>query len=185
MSPGRLRQSHQAQQSPIPTAPHAQRGVALIVVLTAITVLTIVIVDLSRQSNLHLDQGVFIRDEVRTSILADTALDMTRACLDRKAWGPLGAFQSKVDLNRLCNLMLGVFIRGTIDLPVGGLSVPLDGIDGLKIDQGELTEVEVKPEASYIGLVGLACPPPNLALIEEQQKQMSNCIPYNIKGKRY
>ena len=151
-----------------------QRGVALIVVLTAITVLTIVIIDLSRQANLHLDQGVFIRDEVRANVLADTALDMTRACLDRKAWGPMGAMQSKIDLNRLCNLMLGVFIRGTIDLPVGGLSVPLDGIDGLKIDQGDLTEVEVTPEASYIGLVGLACPPPNLALIEEQQKQIEN-----------
>lgn len=149
-----------------------QRGVALIVVLTSITILSVVVIDLTKQSHLHLDQGVFIRDEVRANILADTALDMTRACLDRKAWGPLGAMQSKVDLNRLCNLMLGVFIRGTIDLPVGGLSVPLEGIDGLKINDAELTEVEVKPEASYIGLVGLACPPPNLALLEEQQNRL-------------
>ena len=152
-------------------SPNNQRGVALIITLTAIAVLSLVIIDLSRQVNLHLDQGVFVRDEVRANALADTALDMTRACLDRKAWGALGAFQSKVDLNRLCNLMLGIFIRGSLDLPVGGLSVPLEGVEGLKIANGEVTEVDITPEASYISLVGLACPPPNLALLEEQQNQ--------------
>ena len=149
-----------------------QAGVALLIALTAITVLSIVTVDFSRQSNLHLSGGVFIRDELRANVLADTALDMTRACLDRKAWGPLGAMQSKVDLERLCNLLLGVFIRGNIDLPVGGLSVPLEGIEGLKINQGDIDQVEVKPESSYIGLVGLACPPPNPLLFEEQKRRV-------------
>lgn len=150
----------------------SQGGIALLIALTSITVLSMVVVDFSRQSSLHLNEGVFIRDEVRANILADTALDMTRACLDRKAWGPLGAFQSKVNLERLCNLLLGVFIRGNIDLPIGGLSVPLEGVEGLKLNEGEVDDIEVKPEASYIGLVGLACPPPNLALLEEQQKRI-------------
>ena len=150
----------------------SESGIALLIALTAITVLSMVVVDFSRQSSLHLNEGTYIRDEVRANILADTALDMTRACLDRKAWGSLGAFQSMVNLEQLCNMMLGIFIRGNIDLPVGGLSVPLDGVDGIKLHQGEVDEVEIKPEASFIGLVGLACPPPNLALIEEQQKQV-------------
>ena len=63
----------------------SQGGIALLIALTSITVLSMVIVDFSRQSSLHLNEGVFIRDEVRANILADTALDMTRACLDRKA----------------------------------------------------------------------------------------------------
>lgn len=149
-----------------------ESGIALLIALTAVTVLSLVVVDFSRQSTLHLNEGTYIRDEVRANILADTALDMTRACLDRKAWGMMGAAQSMMDLEKLCNMMLGIFIRGNLDLPVGGLSVPLEGIDGLKLHQGEVDEVEIKPEASYIGLVGLACPPPNLALIEEQQKQV-------------
>lgn len=149
-----------------------QGGVALLIALTAITVLSMVVVDFSRQSSLHLNEGVFIRDEVRANILADTALDMSRACLDRKAWGAMGSFQSMVDLEKLCNLLLGVFIRGNIDLPMGGLSVPLEGVEGLKLNQGGVDEVKMTPEASYIGLVGLACPPPNLALVEEQQKQV-------------
>lgn len=148
-----------------------QSGIALLIAMTAIVVLSIVTVDFSRQSTLHLSGGVFIRDEIRANVLADTALDMTRACLDRKAWGPLGAMQSKVDLERLCNLLLGVFIRGSIDLPVGGLSVPLEGVEGLKINQGDIDSVEVKPESSFIGLVGLACPPPNMGLYAEQKRQ--------------
>ncbi len=169
------RSPSQHQRRPINSLHHraeAQGGIALLIALTAITVLSLVVVDFSRQSTLHLNEGVFIRDEVRANILADTALDMTRACLDRKAWGPLGAFQSKVDLERLCNLLLGIFIRGNIDLPIGGLSVPLEGVEGLKLNQGGVDEVSVKPEASFIGLVGLACPPPNLALVEEQQKRI-------------
>ena len=146
-----------------------QKGVALLVSITAITILTIVLVDFSRQANIHLNEGVFIRDEVQANVLADTALDITAACLDRKAWGPLGAMQSKVDLQRLCNLLLGVFIRGQIDLPIGGLSVPLDGVEGIKLEQGEIEEVTLTPESSYIGLVGLACPPPNLGSLKTQK----------------
>jgi hypothetical protein len=151
-----------------------QTGVALLLTITAISVLSLVLVDFSRQANLHLTSGVFVRDEVRTTILADTALDMTRACLDRKAWGPMGAFQSKVNLEKLCNLLLGVFIRGQIDLPIGGLSVPLDGVEGIKLDHGGVEEMKVTPESSYIGLVGLACPPPNLASVKGQQKARQN-----------
>ena len=103
LSSARLRRRHHRAES--------QGGIALLIALTAITVLSLVIVDFSRQSTLHLNEGVFIRDEVRANILADTALDMTRACLDRKAWGPMGAFQSKINLERLCNMLLGVFIR--------------------------------------------------------------------------
>ena len=130
----KIRRHHRAE---------SESGIALLIALTAITVLSMVVVDFSRQSSLHLNEGTYIRDEVRANILADTALDMTRACLDRKAWGSLGAFQSMVNLEQLCNMMLGIFIRGNIDLPVGGLSVPLDGVDGLKLHQGEVDEVEI------------------------------------------
>ena len=161
------------------TLPHlhhrsSQTGIALLVVITAITVMSIILIDFSRQSMIHLNEGTYIRDEMQANMLADTAFDMTRACLDRKAWGALGAFQSKVDLERLCNLLLGVFIRGQIDLPLGGLSVPLDGIEGLKIAGGDIEEIQFKSESSYIGLAGLICAPPNMASVKSQKQMQSS-----------
>jgi hypothetical protein len=155
-------------------APHPRResqaGVALLMVMTAVAVLTIVLVDFSRSAITHMNEGAYVRDEVRANAVADTALDLTRACLDRAAWGPFGAMQGKVNLERVCNLLLGIFIRGQVDLPVGGLSVPLEGMGGLKLDVAEVDEVVIQPESSFIGLVGLACVPPNMALIESQQE---------------
>ena len=136
----------------------AERGVALLMVLTAVAVLTLVLVEFSRRSTIHLNEGVYVRDEVRANVVADTALDLTRACLDRAAWGAFGAFQSRVNLEKVCNLLLGVFIRGQISLPIG--DVNLEGIQGIKLDQGQVDEIDLRPESSFIGLVGLACPPP-------------------------
>jgi hypothetical protein len=136
-------------------------------VLTAVAVLTLVVVEFSRRATVHLNEGVYIRDEVRANIVADSALDLTRACLDRAAWGSFGAFQSRVNLEKVCNLLLGVFIRGQVNLPIG--DIDLNGIQGIKLDQGQVDEVEIKPESSYIGLVGLACAPPNMALRESQK----------------
>ena len=148
----------------------AQGGVALLMVMTAVAVLTLVVVDFSKTAITHLNEGAYVRDEVRANAVADTALDLTRACLDRAAWGPFGSMQGKVNLERVCNLLLGIFIRGQVDLPVGGLSVPLEGMGGLKLEVAEVDEVVIKPESSFIGLVGLACVPPNMALVESQQR---------------
>lgn len=145
----------------------SQRGVALLMVLTAVAVLTLVVVEFSRRATIHLNEGVYIRDEVRANVVADSALDLTRACLDRAAWGAFGAFQSRVNLEKVCNLLLGIFIRGQVNLPIG--DIDLNGIQGIKLDQGQVDEVEIKPESSYIGLVGLVCAPPNMALRESQK----------------
>jgi hypothetical protein len=167
MDLSRMTQQHHRQR---------QHGIALLVVITAITVMSIVLIDFSKQSMLHLNEGTYIRDEMRANMLADTAFDMTRACLDRKSWGALGAFQSKVDLERLCNLLLGVFIRGQIDLPLGGLSVPLEGVEGIKIAGGTVEEIDFKSESSYIGLAGLICAPPNISSVKTQKKIQSSGV---------
>ena len=147
----------------------SQSGVALLMVITTITVMTLVLVDFSAQSHLHLSGGVNIRDEMRANQLADTALSLSRACLDRKAWGPLGAMQGKVDQQRLCNLLLGVFVRSQVDLPIGGISVPLEGFGGIGLSVGEIEEIELEPESAFIGLAGLACTRPNMMLRENQR----------------
>lgn len=137
--------------------PSGVRGVALLMVISAITILALVLMDFSQNTQTHMNAGVNLRDEVRANVMADTALVLTRACLDDKAWGPLAALRSKVDLNKLCNLLLGVFIRGRIDLPIGGASVELEGVQGIGLSKGDIEEIELLSEESYIGLAGLVC----------------------------
>ena len=64
-----------------------ERGVALLMVLTCVAVLTLVLVEFSRRATIHLNEGVYIRDEVRANIVADSALDLTpiRAMIDAPA----------------------------------------------------------------------------------------------------
>ncbi len=141
-------------------ARHRQRskaGIALLMVISAVTILTIVILEFSNTARLHLDAGVNLRDEMRANNMADTALVMSRACLDEAAWGTLAVLQNKVDMQKLCDLMLGIFIKGTVDLPLGGLSVPLEGISGVGFAKGEIEELSFVPEESYIGISGLYC----------------------------
>lgn len=127
-------------------------------VISCIAILSIVVLEFSKTSRIHLDQGVNIRDEYRAITMADTALIMTRACLDPKAWpGPMAQLQNRMDLKRLCDLMLGIFVGGRVDLPFGGLSVELEGIEGVGLASGSVEEIELTTESSYIGLAGLHC----------------------------
>ncbi len=137
--------------------PKSQAGVALLMVISAIVILALVLVEFGVNARTHLTQGVNLRDDARATTMADTALVMGRACLDPRAWGAMAAFQDKVDLERLCNLLLGIFIRGRVDLPLGGLSVELEGIEGVGIGSGDIEEIELKPEDRFIGMRGLWC----------------------------
>lgn len=140
-----------------PRGSRRQAGVALLMVITAITILALVLVEFSGSTRTHLDQGVNLRDEARASALAETALVLSRACLDPQSWGPMAALQEKVDLQTLCDILLGVIIRGRVDLPVGGLSVELEGIQGVGLARGDVEEVKLTPEESFIGIAGLYC----------------------------
>lgn len=133
------------------------RGVALLMVVSAIAILALVLIEFSNSSRTHMNAGVNVRDEMRASTMADTALVMTRACLDEQPWGAMAGFQSKVDLKKICDLLLGIFVRGRVDLPVGGLSVEMEGVQGLGISKGDIEEIELVPEETYIGLAGLWC----------------------------
>lgn len=132
-------------------------GVALLLVVSTIAVMAIVVVEFSSTARTHLNQGVNLRDQARASMLADTALVMTRACLDGEAWGPFAAMRNRLDVEKLCNLMLGIFVRGRVDLPLGGLSVELDGIEGIGIGQGQIEDIKLTPEDAFVGLAGLHC----------------------------
>ncbi len=138
----------------------SQAGVALLMVITTVAILGIVVVEFSSTARTHLNQGVNLRDQSRASTLADTSLVMARACLDHQAWGPFGQMQSKLDMEKLCNMLLGIFVRGRIDLPLGGLSVELDGIQGVGIASGEIEDIKLMPEEGRIGLAGLHCGTP-------------------------
>lgn len=127
-------------------------------VITSIAILSIIVIEFANASRTHLDQGVNLRDEARATALADTAMVMTRACLDKDIWGPAGAFTNKLDMERVCNIVLGIFARGRVDIPGVGLSMELPGIQGIGIEKGEIEEIKLTSEGSAIGLAGLRCP---------------------------
>lgn len=133
-------------------------GVALLMVIAAITVLALVLLEFSGSARTHLSAGTNIRDDIRAQTTADTALALTRACLDPEAWGPLANMQSRLDLDKLCGMLLKVFTQGQLDLPFGGVSIEIEGLEGAGLSKGVIEEVELVPEAAFIGLAGLACP---------------------------
>jgi hypothetical protein len=137
--------------------PRRTRGIALLVVVTAIAIMTIVVLEFTNNARTHLDQGVNLRDEARASALADTSLVLTRACLDPAAWSMFASMMDRLDLEKLCNMLLGVLTRGRIDVPIGGLSLDLEGVQGIGIEKGEIDQVELRSEEAYVGLAGLAC----------------------------
>ena len=108
------------------------------------------------RSRLHLQAGANLRDLVRAVTAADTALVLTRACLDPEAWGALRSFQDNVDLESLCGMMLSIFTQSRLDLPIGGLSLELGGVQGIGLVGGHV-ELQMRSEESFIGLAGLHC----------------------------
>ncbi len=145
------------------------RGVALLMVLSAIVILALVLVEFGVTARTHLTQAVNLRDDARATTMADTALVLARACLDPRSWGPMAGMQDKVDAQRLCNLLLDIFVSGRVDLPVGGLSIELEGIEGVGIGTGEIEDIELVPEESFVGLRGLWCPPKEGRPLDEQK----------------
>lgn len=132
------------------------KGVALLLVVATIAILSIVLLEFSMRSRLHLQAGANLRDQVRAVTAADTALVLTRACLDPEAWGALKSFQDNVDLESLCGMMLSIFTQSRIDLPIGGLSLELSGVQGIGLVGGHV-ELQMRSEESFIGLAGLHC----------------------------
>ena len=51
-----------------------QAGVALLMVITLVTVLALVLVEFSSSTRTHLQSSVNLRDEMRASTMAETAL---------------------------------------------------------------------------------------------------------------
>ena len=95
-----------------------ESGVALLMVISAVTILSLVLLEFSSSARTHLQAGVNMRDEVRAVTMADTALTLTRACLDPNAWSSLKSFQENMDLEQLCRIMLNLFIKARVDLPI-------------------------------------------------------------------
>ena len=154
--------THQPQRTPNRRQrPRHQRGrqggVALLISVTTIAIMSIVLLEFSSSARTHLTSGLNQRDELRAATLADTALVMTRACLDSKAWGPMASMQAKMDLEQLCTMMLNIFMKERVDLPMGGLSLEVQGIEGIGMSLGE-PSIELRSEQSFIGLAGLHCP---------------------------
>lgn len=147
-----------SRRAPTLRGRRSSAGVALLMVIASITILALVLIEFSGSARTHLSAGTNIRDDIRAQTAADTAMVLTRACLDPTAWGPMASMQSKLDLEKLCDMMLKIFTEGRLDLPIGGLSMELEGLEGTGMEKGVIEHFELRPEASFIGLAGLLCP---------------------------
>ena len=74
-----------------------------------------------------------------------------------RAPGHLCNLSENMDLEQLCRIMLNLFIKARVDLPIGGLSFELPNIEGIGLFKGEV-DIQMKSEESYVGLAGLHCP---------------------------
>lgn len=152
-------------------------GVALLMVISAITILALVLLEFSGSTRTHLSAGTNIRDDVRAQTLAHTGLALTRACLDQKAWGPLGAMQDRLDLQQLCSMMLGIFAQKRLDLPIGGLSMELpEGVEGVGLIKGQLEISELVPESAFIGLNGLWAQRPGQSAMQQNTVRLLRSV---------
>ncbi len=133
-----------------------QGGIALLLVVTAIAMLTVVLLEFSKTTRTHLQAGVNLREEMRASTMAETALVLTRACLDDKAWASMSSMMKNMDLEQLCRIMLNLFVKARFDLPIGGLSIELPEVEGIGLMRGEV-DIHLKSEDAFIGLAGLHC----------------------------
>ena len=124
----------------------AQSGIALLLVVTAIALLTVVLLEFSKTTRTHLQSGVNLREEMRASTMAETALVLTRACLDDKAWASMSSMMKNMDLEQLCRIMLNLFVKARFDLPIGGLSIELPEVEGIGLLRGEV-DIQLKSQA--------------------------------------
>ena len=135
----------------------SQAGVALLMVLTATTILSLVLVEFSGSAHTHLRSGINLRDEMRASDNGRyiAGLDSGSRCLDPAAWDSLRSMKRTWTLNNVSNHVEPLHqgshrpshwrtVRGTATYRWIGLF------------RGEV-EIQMKSEESFLGLAGLYC----------------------------
>ena len=140
--------------------PAHERGVALLLALVTIAILSASVVEFAYQNRVNLAMASNERDELKAYFLARSAVNISKLLLafqfalsdeSRATEDDMGRLigramrRSNFQMYQYIDLMMGPFNSGKIESPIGGISLSDTGVEGFGDFTGEMS-VEVIPE---------------------------------------
>lgn len=137
-----------------------QRGVALLLALVTITILSAAVVEFSYQNRVNLALASNQRDQLKAYFLARSAVNISKLLLSFQFALSSESSETEDDMGKLIgramrrsnfqmyqyiDLMMGPFNSGKIESPIGGISLSDTGVEGFGDFTGEMS-VDVVPE---------------------------------------
>lgn len=141
-------------------APRRERGVALLLSLVTITILSAAVVEFAYQNRVNLALASNERDQLKAYFLARSAVNISKLLLAFQFALSDESTETEDDMGRLIgramrrsnfqmyqyiDLMMGPFNSGKVESPIGGISLSETGIEGFGDFTGEMS-VRVVPE---------------------------------------
>ena len=144
----------------------APRGVAILIALVTITILSAAVVEFAYASRVNLSMASNERDELKSYFMARSAMNITQLLLSLQfalqkesgntddAMGQLisrAIRRSNFQIYQYVDLLMKPFHSGKVETPVGGIDLEESGVEGFGNFTGEFSSV-VTPEAGKINL---------------------------------
>lgn len=142
------------------TPRRSDRGVALLLSLVTIAILSAAVVEYTYQNRVNLALATNERDQLKAYFLARSAVNISKLLLSfqfalsdesRATEDDMGQLigramrRSNFQMYQYIDLMMGPFNSGKIESPIGGISLADTGVEGFGDFTGEM-EVKVVPE---------------------------------------
>lgn len=154
-------------------APRNERGVALLLSLITITILTAATVEFAYQNRVNLALASNERDQLKAYFLARSAVNISKLLLSfqfalsdesKATEDDMGRLigramrRSNFQMYQYIDLMMGPFNSGKIESPIGGISLADTGVEGFGDFTGEM-DVKVVPEEGRFDINAFAKTP--------------------------
>ena len=146
--------------------PRSRRGVALLLALVTITVLSATVVEFLYQTRVNFALAANERDQLKAYHLARSAVNLSRLLLSfqyaladesRETEDDMGRLigramrRSNFQIYQYIDLLMGPFNSGRIESPIGGINLSDTGVEGFGDFTGEMA-VDVVPEDGRINV---------------------------------
>ncbi len=153
-----------------PLRPGKPRGVAILISLITITLLSAAVVEFAYSNRVNLALASNERDKLKSYFLAKSAVNLSRLLLSFQFALQDESRQTEDDMGRLIgramrrsnfqmyqyiDLLMGPFNSGKIESPIGGINLRDTGVEGFGDFTGEM-EVRVVPEDGRLNLNAFA-----------------------------
>lgn len=151
-------------------APSANRGIALLMAIVTIALLSATVVEFSYTNRVNLALATNERDQLKSYYLARSAINISKLLLSfqfalqsesRETEDDMGQLigramrRSNFQIYQYVDLLLGPFNSGKIESPVGGINLSETGVEGFGDFTGEMA-AKVIPEDGRINLNAFA-----------------------------